>query len=364
MKLKRIIKEYFNYSASEQNGMIILLVLLFVIVIIPRLFESKEADKACFDQEEQIHLDSLVQAIENESVSRSRDSLFFFDPNVANKSAFIKLGFDKFQINNILKYRKKGGWFYRKSDLRKIYGIRKTDYSRVCSYVKIETKKSKQNVVAKKSKPSCKYYSFDPNTISVQTWLSFGVSRKISTRIQKYLKSGGRFRKASDLGKIYGMDSLKLKDLMPFVSIKVESPVNDKSVNISLLDLNLADTIQLRGMPGIGSVLSARIVKYRNLLGGFVDKRQLLEVYGMSNNEYERIKNSISIHTHNISMIDLNSIRLGKLKKHPYVSSRLASDIIRYRDRNGIFKNKKELLSKRILSDSVYKKIVPYLSLK
>ncbi|RUT77823.1 helix-hairpin-helix domain-containing protein [Ancylomarina longa] len=363
MRLKQIIKEYFNYSKSEQNGLIILLVLLFSILIISEILDSKEDDQAFFERKEQSYLDSLMQSIETKSVTKNRDSLFFFNPNIANKLTLSKLGFNDFQINNILKYRLKGGWFYRKSDLMKIYGIHKSEYNRVLAYIKIDSKKTIIKENFNKIEVVDKYFYFDPNTISPLIWDSFGVSRKISYRIQKYLATGARFQTPSDLRKIYGFDSLKLNRLIPFVSIKASVQNKDSLQSVPLLDLNLADTNQLKRLPGIGSVLSSRIVKYKKVLGGYIEKRQLLEVYGISKSEYERIKNFITIDIHDISYLNLNSIHLDQLKKHPYISNRLALDIIRYRDRNGKYKRKEELLSKRIVDDSIYKKIVPYLRL-
>ena len=48
-----------------------------------------------------------------------------------------------------------------------------------------------------------------------------------------------------------------------------------------VVEINTADSAELMRLNGIGASFSRRIVKYRNLLGGFISKEQLLEVYGM-----------------------------------------------------------------------------------
>ncbi len=58
----------------------------------------------------------------------------------------------------------------------------------------------------------------------------------------------------------------------------------------SSVDLNSCDTSDLAALPGIGPVLSVRIIRYRKLLGGFASVEQLKEVYGLSEETYDRIK--------------------------------------------------------------------------
>ena len=51
----------------------------------------------------------------------------------------------------------------------------------------------------------------------------------------------------------------------------------------------------LKQIYGIGSVLSKRIVRHRDLLGGFHSKSQLLDVYAMDTNVYEDFIHQISV---------------------------------------------------------------------
>lgn len=55
------------------------------------------------------------------------------------------------------------------------------------------------------------------------------------------------------------------------------------------VEINTADTTELKRLRGIGSVLSARIVKYRGKIGGFTSVEQLRNIYGLSQETYEDI---------------------------------------------------------------------------
>ena len=55
------------------------------------------------------------------------------------------------------------------------------------------------------------------------------------------------------------------------------------------LDLNRATREELMLIPGIGEVISGRIVQYRDVLGGYTTLTQLTEIHGISYNMLERI---------------------------------------------------------------------------
>ncbi|MCU0417802.1 MAG: helix-hairpin-helix domain-containing protein [Cytophagaceae bacterium] len=64
------------------------------------------------------------------------------------------------------------------------------------------------------------------------------------------------------------------------------SKKNLSKAQIYKIDINQADSAAWVQLPGIGPVLSSRIVKYKKLLRGYVSVKQLKEVYGMSEDNY------------------------------------------------------------------------------
>lgn len=127
-------------------------------------------------------------------------------------------------------------------------------------------------------------------------------------------------------------------------------------------DINTADTIILRQVRGIGSVLSKRIIKYRNQLGGFTSKRQLNEVYGLKDSVLIALDSLAIIDTNYLpDLININNLDETELKRHPYINYKMAKAITTYRFQHGNF-NSIDDLKRVILLDSLdIKKLIPYL---
>ena len=213
------------------------------------------------------------------------------------------------------------------------------------------------------------FFEFDPNDLSVDKWKHLGLSEKTINNIRKYLKKGGRFYKPEDIKKIYGLKMDWYKQAEPYIKIReinatdvntgTRKLVNEKKA--PLIELNSADSLLLTDLRGIGPVLAGRILKYRNLLGGFVRKEQLLEVYGLSYETFENISQAVNIDTNGITRIDLNSAAYTKLIRHPYLDVYTVKGILNYRDIQGNIKDVNELIDNRIIPEENFSKIKPYL---
>lgn len=128
------------------------------------------------------------------------------------------------------------------------------------------------------------------------------------------------------------------------------------------IDINRADSVQLLPLPGIGPVYAGRIIKYRNLLGGFVRVDQLLEVYGIPDETLGLIRDKIYTDTSAIRKIQLDSATFRELLRHPYLELADVKAIVEYRDFKGIIQSPRELLDNSILPDSLLQRVAPYLS--
>ncbi|MCK4879346.1 MAG: helix-hairpin-helix domain-containing protein [Bacteroidales bacterium] len=138
----------------------------------------------------------------------------------------------------------------------------------------------------------------------------------------------------------------------------------DKRRNSALpIDINRADSAQLLPLPGIGPVYAGRIIKYRNLLGGFFRVEQLGEVYGMPDETLGLIRDKIYVDTAAIRKIQLDSASFRELLRHPYLELEDVKAIVNYRDFKGTIESPKELQENFILPDSVLQRVLPYLDL-
>lgn len=213
-------------------------------------------------------------------------------------------------------------------------------------------------------------FNFDPNTCSEEDLMNLGFPDYLAGRLIKFRNSGGNFKKREDLLKLYGMNQSLYNKISPFVNIK-SLPSNNSSSEkhkrresvIVVLDVNTCDSIDLIKLKGIGPTFSQRIIKYRESLGGFHSKEQLMEVYGINDSLFKEIDEFLMINDKGCEKIDINNVQLKELRKHPYFRNyNLSRAIINYRSQHNSFQRPEDLLNIHIVNDSIYKKIAPYIN--
>lgn len=126
------------------------------------------------------------------------------------------------------------------------------------------------------------------------------------------------------------------------------------------ISLNSTDTTEWKMIPGIGSAYSLRIVKYRALLGGYVDKEQLLEVYGIDNEKYSRISPYIKEDS-NYKKMKINKLEFRDLLRHPYLSYEQVQAIFNLRDKKGNISSINELAMLEEFSTEDIKRLESYI---
>jgi len=127
------------------------------------------------------------------------------------------------------------------------------------------------------------------------------------------------------------------------------------------IDINRADSAGLLPLPGIGPVFAGRIIRYRNLLGGYVNISQMEEVYGLRREIIDLISEDILIDTLAIRKIDLDNAGFRDLLRHPYLEFDDVKALVRYRDFVGHIRSLEELREQQLLSDSTLVRISSYL---
>ena len=129
-----------------------------------------------------------------------------------------------------------------------------------------------------------------------------------------------------------------------------------------LFNLNTADSLDLIQLYNIGPTFARRIVRYRALLGGYVDKQQLWEIHGMDSVRYNDIAPHLYANPADIQLIDLNSATIDQLKRHPYLDYYQAKAIVQWRDAAGPYLNIEDILKIPIIDNQSYTHIAPYLT--
>ena len=129
------------------------------------------------------------------------------------------------------------------------------------------------------------------------------------------------------------------------------------------MDLNRADSLDLQQLRGIGPSFASRIVKYRQLLGGYIRKEQLLEVYGMDSIRYAGIVEYLSIDSSLVRKVNLNTAGIKELMKHPYIEYYVAKTIVKYREKEGGITSIDSLRKGTGIPADLMLKILPYVEL-
>jgi len=128
------------------------------------------------------------------------------------------------------------------------------------------------------------------------------------------------------------------------------------------IELNGADTLDLQQLRGIGPGFARRIVGYRKKLGGFADRRQLLEVYGMDRERYMLIRDHVYAEPDSVKRIDLNNATFKMLISHPYFPYEITKEIILYRKKVKRFNSPEEMMNVKGFTDSLFRKVSPYIA--
>ena len=130
---------------------------------------------------------------------------------------------------------------------------------------------------------------------------------------------------------------------------------------IPIIEINGADSLVLQLLPGIGPAFASRIVRFRDRLGGFWEKGQLMEIYGMDSIRYSGLKDFVRLDTSLISRLMINEMDAERLGRHPMIGYKLGKLFVRYRELHGPFKNEKDLKKLGVMDEETIRKLSKYL---
>jgi competence ComEA-like helix-hairpin-helix protein len=326
MKWEEFVKDYLSFTRKERVGILVISGLLLFVFLLPEIVSRTSKNR-------NIQPDTSWFSAVKKSEMKAADS---------------------------------SGNYYPKSD----------DDDETYTY---QFDKSKGSYFEKNTVKDELFY-FDPNTLSGPGWKKLGLRDKTIRTIQNYLSKGGKFNKPEDLQKIYGLHPDEFKKLSPY--IKIEPTLEKKSevfasakthtenqntknysARYPVIDINSSDTTAFISLPGIGSKLAARIVNFRDKLGGFYSTDQVAETFGLPDSTFQKIKQYLKLENISLKKININTATVDELKTHPYIRYSLANPIIAYRNEHGPFSKIEDIKRIMAVSEEVYLKIAPYLTL-
>ncbi|MBR1499787.1 MAG: helix-hairpin-helix domain-containing protein [Bacteroidaceae bacterium] len=217
---------------------------------------------------------------------------FPFDPNTADSTTLLRLGLSPWQVRNIYRYRAKHGRYHTPEDFMRLRGLTNEQWERLRPCIRID---KKFQYVTPSDAP--KTLSNSPKTLSDSP-------KTLSDSPLKGENTGG------------------------------DSAQKERPVKLSpgqTVDIGSADTAQLKLIPGIASKRAARIVAYRQSLGGFVTKEQAMEATEMP----DSVLRYMSLAPQPVRKLNVNRLSVQQMMKHPYLSFYQAKAIFEYRRNKG-----------------------------
>lgn len=211
---------------------------------------------------------------------------------------------------------------------------------------------------------------FDPNTASAEELVRAGFPKKTALTLVKY-RERHPIRNKKDLLKVYGMTQELYDRVSPRVRIagapdkpgvRHQQPAatgQKPSERSAPLELNSSDSTQLETVDGIGPVFARRIVKYRDMLGGFVSVDQLKEVYGIKEEAYRFIRSGVTADPSLAKKLNLNTDDFKTINRHPYISYDLTRAIFDARRKAPVTP---EILRSLMADDSLHARLEPYVT--
>jgi competence protein ComEA len=318
MAWKEIVKDYLTFSRRERIAGLVISILIVLVIFAPTIFSKKNS--------------SVTTATTDTAWMTAVRKLEIKEVNTKNEKSFSDQEDDN---NNAYQYDRSV-----------------SNYS-----------------------TSVSLFYFDPNTLDKAGWQKLGLKNKTIHTIQNYLSKGGHFYKPDDLKKIYGLspdDYFRLESYIktetsnskdkPVEYVKKEN--EPRLFSYTPIDINSADTTAFISLPGIGGRLAARIVNFRDKLGGFYSINQIGETYGLPDSAFQKIKQYLKLENISVKKININTATVGELKTHPYIKYSIANPIVSYRNEHGPFLKLEDIKKVMAVTDEIYNKIALYLTIQ
>ena len=277
------LRKWFSFSKGERVAIITILALILLLILACLFRPSRKS----LSDESLHNLDSLLAlrhvAIELQQQQQAEKPQevaelhpFPFNPNTLTEEEWLQMGLTDRQVRNIMNYKAKGGKFYSKNDLGKLYTISEEEFAQLESFI-------------------------------VLPEVARGASGKTSSKKQE--------------------------------KPSFEEKAKPEKKPIPIVDLNTVDSTTLVELPQIGPYTAVRIIEFREKLGGFIDKEQLRDVKGMDDARFAAIQPYINLGAVEIRKVDVNRADFKTLVHHPYLNYEQVKCIVNQREKRGMIKN-------------------------
>ena len=350
----------------QKVSTLIVIVIILVITLIITLLNQLE-----YSQVEQNRVDES---------SEKCDSLFTFDPNTVSYEQLLLLGFEKQSAVSILKYRARGKVFEIAEEFALCYGVTDSMFTALRPYITIgeqfrpkpiirsvdSTKYQRRDSIAALRKEQWKtkiaartphpYEPFRIDTVGIEYLQSIGFTFRQAEGVIKYREDGAEgIRNMAELRDCWAVSTEMADSLSRYIIFPEPKPYGGK------IEINSADSATLVSVRGIGAKTAGAIVRYRQLLGGYVNISQLSELKCVTSENFARFSSQICCDSCVFSKIDINFAPASELELHPYMTRSAINTIIKLRKSKGGWKSFEEIVNDKIFTQEQATALEPYL---
>ena len=276
-------KSHFKFNKQERSGIFFLLLIIILLQVGYFIMRSSTSDKSASSFSSDIAAQAKIDAMKERALINDTVRIYPFNPNFISDYKGYTLGMSIAEIDRLHAFRSENEYVNSTADFKKVTQIPDSLLNVISPYFKFPewTKKNKEPVA-----------------------------------------NGTQFRKERN----------------------ISSSSETVGQQYQIKDINAATVAELRFINGIGEVLSERIVKFRNRLGGFLTEEQLYDVYGLEPVVAKRVLTKYKvINKPVIERVNVNTASINEISSLVYIKYDVAREIVSYREVYGPFTSLKEL---------------------
>jgi competence ComEA-like helix-hairpin-helix protein len=279
--MRKWLNTYFDFTRGEFNGLLTLFFLILLVSLLPYTFRwiwpednDTTGDLAAIGR---LEWKDSVQTAERKPYHRVKRypknnmPVSDFDPNDLDANGWQNLGLSPKQAQAIARYTEKGGQFYKKEDVKKMYTISPEMYARLEPHIRIERSDTVRNFPLRERYTPRVLAIFEINTAdTLQLQEIRGIGPAFARRIATYRERLGGFYHIKQLREVYGIDSLKYEQIKP--QLRVEA------TGLRMIHINTAAFEDLKNHPYLTYKQVGAIIQYRKQhgkYGSFADLKKV-----------------------------------------------------------------------------------------
>lgn len=307
MNWRRFVADYLTFSRKERLAVFLFCSVLLLLYLMPHLYPKPAPTAIQPDTVLAKWLDTVTQAPASSALPHGETdedgygdlkkfdapagALFVFDPNALDAAGWKRLGLRERTIKTLLNYRSKGGHFYKREDLQKIWGLPAGFYERVKNYIQIAARKETPSTTNFFKPPYPKTERaiavVDVNTADTSALIALpGIGSKLAQRILNFRDKLGGFYTTNQIGETYGLPDSTFQKLKPYLQVHG---------GLKKLNLNAATKDELKTHPYIRWNLANAIVEYRAQHGPFKNLEDLKNIMLVDDATYAKLAPYVSL---------------------------------------------------------------------